>query len=283
MRIIKFYKTVAAALCMSNKALMEEVDAQKGIDVNTSKQTAYLVETDAADGAYHDYGVVYRAVDGTCTFSNLEGVKLNVVQTGRSIFTDENGKQYRIDAGMTEEQSVVLYRHFFANNKARLFVDMDGTLAEWRQAASLEEMYTKNYFLSLNVNGNVVDAVNHIIETEENIDVYILSAVLPGAFYSGPEKRKWVHQYLPKIPDERILFTPTGKNKANYIPDGVTGNDYLLDDYGVNLAQWKESGGTPIKVFNGINGTKGKYVGNYTCSWLAKEQIVEDVKRFIEH
>ena len=33
--------------------------------------------------------------------------------------------------------------------KKRLFVDMDGTLAEWRSEAGPEELYEKGYFESL--------------------------------------------------------------------------------------------------------------------------------------
>ena len=35
------------------------------------------------------------------------------------------------------------------NNKVKkIFVDMDGTLTEWKKSAKFEDLYKKNYFLA---------------------------------------------------------------------------------------------------------------------------------------
>ena len=42
---------------------------------------------------------------------------------------------------------------------ARLFIDMDGTLAAWQQAACFEDLLQENYFRDLPPYQTVVDAV----------------------------------------------------------------------------------------------------------------------------
>jgi hypothetical protein len=144
-------------------------------------------------------------------------------------------------------------------NKHRLFVDMDGTLAVFRVVDTLETLYEKNYFLNLSPQQTVIDAVKNIVKYHsEEVEVYILSAVLSDSKYALQEKNEWLDKYLPEVPVHNRIFPPCGADKKEYIVGGVDESDFLLDDYSLNLNSW-EPPARGIKVMNGINGTKGTW------------------------
>lgn len=47
--------------------------------------------------------------------------------------------------------------------KVNFFIDMDGVLAKWRQAASLSEVGQKGYFLNLEVELTLVEVVLELV------------------------------------------------------------------------------------------------------------------------
>lgn len=143
-------------------------------------------------------------------------------------------------------------------NRKRLFVDLDGTLAEFRKVDTLEKLYEKNYFLELKPHENVVDAIKNIIKNHPEIEVYILSAVLSDSKYALDEKNQWLDKYLPEITQEYRIFPPCGADKKDFIAGGVSSTDYLLDDYSINLNAW-EPPARGIKLMNGINGNHGTW------------------------
>ncbi len=143
-------------------------------------------------------------------------------------------------------------------NKKRLFVDIDGTLAEFKTINTIETLYEKGYFESLKPNKNVVEAIKDIVKNHSEIDVYIISAVLSDSKYALSEKKNWLEKYLPEIPREKCIFPPCGSDKKNFIPDGIRPDDYLLDDYSINLNSW-EPPARGIKLLNGINGNNGTW------------------------
>ena len=79
-------------------------------------------------------------------------------------------------------------------NKKRLFVDMDGTLAVWQSAKSIEDCFVKGYFKDLPPQDSVLNAVKRFMkENEDDLEVYVLSAVL-NTPYAIPEKEDWLKQ-----------------------------------------------------------------------------------------
>lgn len=144
------------------------------------------------------------------------------------------------------------------DRKKRLFVDMDGTLAEFKPVDTLEKLYEKGYFANLKPQMAVVGAVRFIMQECPDIEVHILSAVLSDSKYALQEKNAWLDQYLPEMDAEHRLFLPCGTDKKEVISGGVTQNDFLLDDYTVNLNSW-ESPAKGIKLLNGINHTNGTW------------------------
>lgn len=71
--------------------------------------------------------------------------------------------------------------------KARLFVDMDGTLAVWKQAACFEDLLQPGYFRDLPPYQTVLDAVKILCTTKPELDVYALSAYIPENQYAVSE------------------------------------------------------------------------------------------------
>lgn len=147
----------------------------------------------------------------------------------------------------------------------RLFVDMDGTLAEFHHVDALEALYEKGYFLKLTPHQNVVDAVKQVFRNESDISVYVLSAVLADSATARDEKNLWLDEHLPEIDEAHRLFTPCGVDKAAYLIANygikIDKWDVLLDDYTKNLISWVAIGGRGLKLLNGINDTRGTWHG----------------------
>ena len=143
--------------------------------------------------------------------------------------------------------------------KPSFFIDMDGTLAEWRDIKSNSELYQKGYYESLKPNNYLLEEVKNLIK--EGKDIYILSSFLSDSDYALKEKNIWLNKYLPELPVQKRIFVPYGDVKYKYLPSKITSFDYLIDDHTKNLLDWKEAGGTGIKFLNGINHIKGVWQG----------------------
>lgn len=142
----------------------------------------------------------------------------------------------------------------------RLFVDMDGTLAAFRKITALEELYERGYFSGLRPQENVVTAIRRLAR-DPSVQVYVLSAVLFDSHYALDEKNSWLDRYLPELGREQRIFVPCGESKALYISSYLCPEDILLDDYTVNLEDWRMHGGTGVKLLNGINHTRRSWDG----------------------
>lgn len=163
----------------------------------------------------------------------------------------------------------------------RLFVDMDGTLAKFKQVDQLETLYEQGYFRNLEPLPNVVDAVKEIIQKHPEKEVFIMSSVLSDSHYALDEKNEWLDLYLPEIDQEHRLFPPCGENKLDYVPDGMRQTDYLLDDYTKNLVLW-EPPAKGIKLLNGINHTRGTWNGSMLRSDRKPSELARDIVSVME-
>ena len=138
-------------------------------------------------------------------------------------------------------------------SKKRLFVDMDGTLARFHDEANyLERMFEEGFFSSLQPFENMVAGIREFKEKNPDVEVFILSAKV-NAPNCAREKHEWLNRHLPEIDAEHRIFTEMGVPKANYIPGGVTKDDFLLDDYNKGLNEFLFAGGSAIKCHNNIN------------------------------
>lgn len=143
-------------------------------------------------------------------------------------------------------------------DRQRLFVDMDGTLAVFTPVDELETLYEKGYFANLVPHENVVAAVQDIIKNHPEIEVHILSAYLTDSKYALQEKNAWLDKYLPEIDQTHRVFVPCGSDKKDGIEGGIRPDDYLLDDYTLNLNDWQPPA-KGIKLLNAINHTRGSW------------------------
>lgn len=145
----------------------------------------------------------------------------------------------------------------------KLFVDMDGTLNVFQSVKRIEELYVKGRFLNATPHMEVIKAVDWLI-LNTNIEVYILSAYLEHSEYALEEKNRWLDKYLSSITPENRIFVVCGESKADAVKN-IFGNlgkdDYLFDDYSVNLHDWESAGGTGIKLLTGKNSTRGTWQG----------------------
>lgn len=154
----------------------------------------------------------------------------------------------------------------------RLFVDMDGTLAEFRKMDTLEKLYEEGYFRNLRPFPAMVEAIQNLQRKHSGLEIFILSSVLADSPYALHEKNAWLNEYLPGIDEGHRIFPPCGTDKKEYVPGNMTEADFLLDDYTKNLRAWGNPQ-TGIKVLNGINGIHGTWHGNTVSVYQPAETI----------
>ena len=195
-------------------------------------------------------------------------------------------ESWMTEAGKAETETMLktIYNGVHITDRQRLFVDMDGTLAEFKTVDTLETLYEKDYFINLKPNENVLGAIKQLI-ADNDIDVYILSAYLTDSRYALEEKNAWLDKYLPELPQEKRLFVPCGTDKSVAVPGLIRPDDYLLDDYTKNLSEW-EPPARGIKLINGINHTNGTWQGDKTQFTHAPEELssmISDVMKGWTH
>ena len=144
----------------------------------------------------------------------------------------------------------------------RYFIDMDGTIAEFKES-TMDELLSKGYFENLRPNENMLMKVKNLALRNKG-NVYILSSVLKESKFAEDEKNAWLDRYLPEIDKAHRIFSKCGEDKSNYVPD-INKNDILLDDYTENLLSWEKAGGTGVKALNGINGKGRVWKGARIC------------------
>ena len=163
--------------------------------------------------------------------------------------------------------------------KVNLFLDMDGTLAKFYANPNyMEKMFEPNYFATLKPYA-IVDTIKEIIKEMPIVKVMVLSACVDTE-YCEEEKQIWLDHYLPEIPQENRAFCKVGENKTDLARLLVGKDDIniLLDDYSVNLEQWKEQGWVAIKFVNGINDKQGK---EYELKVKSGKQLKELITKII--
>lgn len=166
-------------------------------------------------------------------------------------------------------------------NRKRLFIDMDGTLAEYRTFESMEQYFQNGYFSSLKPLQNVVDSIKEFHKNNPDVEIFILSAC-PAESNAPAEKSMWLDKYLPEIKEENRIYTLIGQNKRDFIPGGIGRNDYLLDDYPHNLHDWCKEG-SGIKLFNGLNANSEKWQDSCISYKNSASHIAKALADIIQH
>lgn len=132
--------------------------------------------------------------------------------------------------------------------KTKFYFDMDGCLAEFRFGSPFEELYTPNYFYSLEPNESIVETAKKLIRLKDiyPLDVYSLSAILNDHKTAKEEKIKWIEKHIPELDEKHRIFTIVGFNKSDYIK--IDKNAVLIDDYSPNIDDFLSNGGEAVKV-----------------------------------
>ena len=154
-----------------------------------------------------------------------------------------------------------------------LFIDLDGTLAEFKYVESMDMLYKKGYFLNLKPIQNVLDGIKCFIKKYPEVEVYILSAYLADSIYAMQEKTMWLKKHIPEIREEHHLFVKCGQSKSIVPLKGE--NAFLLDDHSQNLIDWEKAGFRGIKLLNGINGKGCKWHGARISSDIPPERFAD--------
>lgn len=172
------------------------------------------------------------------------------------------------------------------NMERNVFFDMDGTLAEWREAATLEELLKPGYFETLKPT-DLVEFANELAKNQ-NFHCYVLSAYMPES-NALKEKKEWCKKYLPQFDESHLLFVPCGVSKAKFVAEALhfdyfmdeteerqvlSEHDFLVDDYSYNLNDWAAAGGNGIKWINDVNGEGKRFKG-----WRAFS--INDLKSYL--
>lgn len=156
-----------------------------------------------------------------------------------------------------------------------LYVDLDGTLAEFKPVP-IEKLYQEGYFRELAPQENVVEAIRRLFTEPNGIQVRLLSCYLKDSDFALREKQEWVRMFIPEL-SEDALFLPCGVSKADYIGE----EGYLLDDFTDNLLLWEESGKKGIKLYNSINGTKGRWKGFSVSAGSPPDLIADSITKYM--
>ena len=156
-----------------------------------------------------------------------------------------------------------------------LYVDMDGTLAEFR-SVPIAELYREGYFRELAPQENVVEAVRRLLANPNGIQVRLLSCYLKDSKFALKEKQEWIRRHIPELSAD-ALFLPCGVSKAGFVSEG----GFLLDDFTDNLLVWEESGRKGIKLYNNINGTKGRWKGFSVNAASSPDLIAGSIEKFM--
>lgn len=164
----------------------------------------------------------------------------------------------------------------------RIFVDMDGTLAVFNPIVQLETLYEENYFKNLAPQMNVLEATKVLIQEYPDLEVFVMSAYLGDSKYALHEKNEWLDFYLPEIDSAHRVFVPCGEDKSQFVPGKLKEDDFLLDDYTVNLSSW-EPPARGIKLMNGINGTHGTWQGSRISFERSPEDMAATIHSVVIH
>ena len=153
-----------------------------------------------------------------------------------------------------------------------LYVDMDGVLAEYR-LVPLSALYEPGYFRKLMPQANVVEGLKAFINAHPDVNVSVLSCIIPGRPYAAEEKLEWLEENCPFLSGAEKLFIPCGTNKK-LMAKGE--ENFLLDDHSPNVIDFDDGKHYHgIKLMNGINGQGLKWKGERLYASLEPEAFAE--------
>lgn len=151
------------------------------------------------------------------------------------------------------------------------FFDMDGTLAVYEREAYVsgpfwyEDLRNIHYFRGLPEIKRSVECFDRLLSYDPS-SVYVITdvSVPDEAIYyeMATDKIMWLSERFKNFLPEHFFIINCLNNKKKLtkaeaaqkmLSRPLCKDDILYDDYNGNLLAWKDAGGTPVKVLNGLN------------------------------
>lgn len=150
----------------------------------------------------------------------------------------------------------------------KYYFDMDGTLSIYDKTMEDKTLDYHNrpinqlgthYFRTLQPNPQMQKVINLLMHY--NKDVYLVSHStndLKLATEHLHDKQIWLSEHYPMLTADQILWIPcqtiTKPDAVTIMTNhSITEDDILIDDFNMNLNDWKSAGGTAIKFLNNCN------------------------------
>ena len=123
----------------------------------------------------------------------------------------------------------------------RVYFDMDGTIAKWRDVP-VEESRKPGYYTDLEPETELLDFLGAALKADENMNIL-------SSYYTDTrallEKKKWLDKYLPGISSSHCLFVPYGEIKRNLLKPCCIGNWERWTSWSMTIHQTLSAGKRP--------------------------------------
>ena len=160
-----------------------------------------------------------------------------------------------------------------------IYVDMDGTLAEYKEV-EVKALYEPLYFVNLLPNENVIEGLRTFSSKHPDVSIQVLSCILSDRPNAIDEKMSWIRANCPFLLKTAPCFIPCGENKGSIVKnDGI---HILLDDHSPNLLEFcMQENCYGIKLLNGINGAGKKWQGPAISKELDPNSFADELYRLL--
>jgi 5'(3')-deoxyribonucleotidase len=130
--------------------------------------------------------------------------------------------------------------------KVIIYCDMDGVLADFDKVPNAVARYKheQGFFYNLEPITANVNAIKQIIA--KGYQVKILSK--SPHQNADNDKRLWLEKHLPEIANENMIFARPEQKKIDFVNEFEKNFSLLLDDYEVNINEWREQKGIALTI-----------------------------------
>jgi 5'(3')-deoxyribonucleotidase len=127
-----------------------------------------------------------------------------------------------------------------------IYCDMDGVLADFESVPNAVQRYKneEGFFFDLEPIEKNVSAIKKLIKQGYKVKILSKSPHEKADY----DKRLWLEKYLPEIKIENIIFARPHEKKIDFVNELEKHFSLLLDDYEVNINEWREQNGIALTI-----------------------------------